>query len=163
MGIPNPRFIIIERRSIVIKLLAQGLNETEISKQLKINQAIVSRDVKMIKKQSQEALQSITRDLLPFEFGRCHTAVEQLIKEGWKIFQDSSGKWTNHDKISALKLVNMAVRTKMEILLEGPTNLYLQQLQDKLKQLDQEIEDKVNGDTPPVDMLLHDDIKTSGI
>jgi hypothetical protein len=156
-GIPNNRFIIIERREKVFIMLSQGLNETEISKHLRVNPSTICRDIKILKKQSQEELKSITKDLLPYEFSRCHTSIEQLIKEGWKIFQDNSGKWTNKDRINALKLVKEAIRTKVEILLQGPTTLYLQQLQDKLKLLDKEIEDKVNGHAPPVDMLLHND------
>jgi hypothetical protein len=74
-------------------MLSQGLNETEISKHLKVDQSTVCRDIKMLKKQSQEELQSITKHILPYEFSRCHTTIEQLIKEGWMIFQDNSGKW----------------------------------------------------------------------
>src|SRR4029078_4016521 len=129
-GIPSNRFIIIERRERVFIMLSQGLNETEISKELNVDQSTICRDIKVIKKHSQEALQSITKDLLPYEFGRCHTTIEQLITEGWKIFQDNTGTWSNKDKINALKLVKEAIRTKVEILLQGPTTLYLQQLQD---------------------------------
>lgn len=162
-GIPNNRFIIIERRERVFVMLSQGLNETEISKHLKVDQSTVCRDIKVIKKQSQETIQSITKDILPYEFGRCQIAVEQLIKEGWNIFNDNSGKWTNKDKINALKLVKESIRTKVEILLQGPTALHLQQLQDKLAGLNKKIEDDTDIVAAPIDMLLHHDGKNSGI
>lgn len=156
-GIPNNRFIIIERREKVFVMLSQGLSETEISKNLNVNQSTVCRDIKVIKKQSYETIQSITKDILPYEFGRCQIAIEQLIKEGWSIFYDKSGKWTNKDKINALKLVKESIRTKLEILLQGPTTLHLQQLQDNLSQLNQKIEEDKDGVAKPIDMLLHND------
>jgi hypothetical protein len=80
--------------------------------------------------------------------------MEQLIKEAWIIFQDNTGKWTNKDKINALKLVKESIRTKVEILLQGPTTLHLQQLQDKLYELNKKIEDDGGVVASPIDMLL---------
>jgi hypothetical protein len=154
-GIPNNRFIIIERREKVFVMLSQGLNETEISKQLKVDQSTVCRDIKVIKKQSQEIIQTITKDILPYEFGRCHIAIEQLIKEGWIIYQDKSGKWTNKDKINALKLVKESIRTKLDILLQGPTTLQLQQLKEQVNELNQKLDNEEKGQAAaPVNMLL---------
>ena len=154
--IPNTKFIIVERREKVCILLSQGLSETEISKQLNVGQSTICRDIKVIKRQSQENLQYIIKDLLPFEFERCHTAIEQIIKEGWIIFRDNSGKWTNKDKVNALKLVKESIRTKLEILLQGPATLHLQQLQDRVNWLNERIEDKGKIHEIPTDMLLHD-------
>lgn len=162
-GIPNNRFVILERRERVLVMLSQGLNESEISNQLNVNQSTICRDIKVIKKQSQETIQSITRDILPYEFGKCFISIEQLLKEAWIIFNDSSGKWTNKDKINALKLVKEAIRTKVEVLLQGPTTLHLQQLQDRLVELNKEIDDKTDVVEAPTDMLLHDGNKNPGI
>jgi hypothetical protein len=157
MGLPNNRFIMIERREKVSILLSQGLSETEISKNLNVNQSTVSRDIRVIKKESCEMIQSVTRNILPYEFGRCLMSTEQLIKEGWNIFNDKSEKWTNKDKINALKLVKESVRTKVEILLQGPTTLHLQQLKDKVDELNQKIEDDIDVVATPTDMLLNRD------
>ena len=46
-------------------------------------------------------------------------------------------------KISyTLKLVKEAIRTKLEILLQGPTNIYIQQLQNIVNELVQKIESR---------------------
>jgi hypothetical protein len=153
-GIPNNKFIIIERREKVFVMLSQGLNETEISKNLRVNQSTVCRDIKVIKKQSQEVIESVAKEVLPYEFGRCLVSIEQLIKEGWAIYHDKSGKWTNKDKINALKLVKESIRTKLEILLQGPTTLHLQELQIKVNELVEKV-DTYNIQNIPGDLLLH--------
>ena len=58
-----------------------------------------------------------------------------MIKECWKIYQDSTGQWTNKNKIDSLKLLKEAARTKFEILQQGPTNLLIQQMQEQLKEI----------------------------
>jgi len=58
-------------------------------------------------------------------------------------------------KINALKLVREVVRTKIETLLQAPITLDVQELQDKLDQIDQKIESKENSYATPTDILLH--------
>jgi hypothetical protein len=71
------------------------------------------------------------------------------------IYKDNSGKWSNKDKLNALKLVKEAIRTKLEILLQGPTNFYVQQLQNIVNELAQKIESR-NSPYFETDLLLHD-------
>ena len=139
-GKPNPRFIIMERREKVHIMLSQGLSEKEIAAQLNVDQSTVCRDVKSIKKRSQDTLQGIEADVLPYEFSNCLVSMDEIIKQCWIIFQDESGKWTNKDKIYILKLLKEAIRTKLELLLHGPINLSLSHLSEEVKQLKQENE-----------------------
>lgn len=60
-------------------------------------------------------------------------ASSRVAKEWWNIFEDDSEKWTNKDKINALKLIKETERTRFEVLLHGPTNLYIQELNDRLQ------------------------------
>ena len=48
---------------------------------------------------------------------------------------DNTGKWTNKDKINALKLVKETETTRFEVLQNGPATLYVQQLQEKVNEL----------------------------
>lgn len=132
-GIPNNRFVIKERRERVSIFLSQSITEIEIARRLKVDQSTVSRDVKQIKKESQRVIQNIAKETLPFEFGRCLSSLGRVSKECWNIFEDSSEKWTNKDKINALKLIKETERTRFEVLLHGPTNLYIQELNDRLQ------------------------------
>ena len=158
-GVPNPRFIIIERREKVIVMLAKGLNESEISKKLNVGQSTVCRDIKVIKRQSKDMIQRITSDILPYELEKCRVNIEKIIQEGWTIFEDKNGQWTNKDKMNALKLIKEAVRTKLEVLLQGPVTLHLQDLQVKVSELNRKIDE--DDENVPTDLLLHDP-KTHG-
>ena len=89
----------------------------------------------MIKKRSQDVLQSIAKDVLPYEFSKCLGTIEQIIKECWIIVQGTQDEWTNKDKINALKLLKETVRTKFEILCDGPTVLQVKKLEDEVNKL----------------------------
>ena len=144
-GIPNNRFVIKERREQVSIFLSQSITEIEIARRLKVDQSTVSRDVKQIKKESQRVIENIAKETLPFEFGRCLSSLGRVAKECWNIFDDKSEKWTNKDKINALKLIKETERTKFEVLLQGPTNLYIQELNDKLQAFTE------NNESNPID------------
>lgn len=68
---------------------------------------------------------------------------------------DETGKWTNKDKINAMKLVVDASRTKFEILLDGPVNLNVMQLRERLDEL-KEQQEEPKGFMPP---LLHQNLE----
>jgi hypothetical protein len=134
-GIPNPRYVIAERRESVNVLLSQNLTEIEIAKRLNVNQATISRDVRAIKKESQTVLLNISKETLPYEYGKCLNCVNRVIKECWDIFQDKSNKWSNKDKINALRLIKEATMTRCEIVYNGPVTLEAQHYREKLDKL----------------------------
>ena len=158
MGIPNNRYAIIERQQKVFSMLSHGLTESEISTQLNVDQSTICRDVKRIKRDTQRTVEVIAKDILPFEFGKSLLSLNHIIKECWNICQDKSGKWTNKDKINALKLIKDTERTRLEVLLEGPVGLLVQQLQEKLTQIieNNEIPKKSFFVLPAVDRPIED-------
>jgi len=129
------RFLIIERQQKVFSMLSHGLTESEISRQLNVDQSTICRDVKRIKRDTQRTVELIAKDILPYEFGKSMLSLNHIIKECWNICQDKSGKWTNKDKLNALKLIKDTERTRLEVLLEGPVGLLVQQLQEKLTKI----------------------------
>jgi hypothetical protein len=157
MGKPNNRFVIMERREKVHTMLSQGLNETEIAKALNIGQSTISRDLKSIKRESQKTIQLIVEDTLPFEFGKSLLSLNRIIKDCWTIVSDNSTKWTNKDKLNALKLIKDTETTRFEILKNGPLNLEVMHLREQLEQLknDQNISG-IKGFMPP---LLHNNLE----
>jgi DNA-binding transcriptional ArsR family regulator len=134
-GIPNNRFVIRERREQVAILLSQSITELEIAKRLKVDQSTISRDVNAIKKESQQILHEITKETLPYEYAKCLTSLGMVIKECWKIFEDNSNRWSNKDKINALRLVSEAVTKKFEVLADGPITFEVRQFSEKLIEL----------------------------
>ncbi len=134
-GKPNPRFIIIERREKVLMLLGQGLNECEISNKLGVGQSTVSRDTKALNKESIEVIKTIEKDYYPLEFRNITNSITQVLKKSWQIINDNTDKWTNKDKINAMKIVIDSCRTKFDILLNGQVNLTVEQLRNRLDDL----------------------------
>ena len=156
-GIPNNRFVIMERREKVYSMLSQGLNEVEIARHLNMDQSTICRDVKAIKKQSQKTIQVIVDDILPFEFGKSLLSLNRIIKDCWFIIDDDTGKRTTKDKLNAMKLVKDTEMTRFEILKNGPLNLEIIHLREQLEQLKEEQDTTgIKGFMPP---LLHNNLE----
>ena len=147
----------MERRQKLYSMLSQGLNEIEIAKQLNVNQSTISRDVKAIKRESQKTIQSIVDDVLPFEFGKSLLCLNRIIKDCWIIAHDNSGRWTNKDKINAMKLVKETEMTRFEILKNGPLNLEVVHLREQLEELKEDQDtSRIKGFMPA---LLHNNLE----
>jgi len=139
-GKPNNRYIITERHEKVFVLVSQGFNESEIAKQLDVDQSTISRDIKTLKKQSQKKLESIMEEVMPYEYEKCMTSSLQVTKECWKIYYDQSGHWTNKNKIDVLKLIEQANITRHQMLLGGPVTLKAMQIERKVRDIVEEEE-----------------------
>ena len=137
-GIPSPKYVILERREKVLKLITENKTEIEIAKGLSISHSTVCRDIKAIKKDCQNGIQSILEETLPYELEKSIQSMKLVIKECWKIQQDDSGKWTNKEKLNALKLIKDAESTRFEILMSGPVALKAKQMSQKVKELTEE-------------------------
>jgi biotin operon repressor len=138
VGKPNPRFIIMERRQSVLCLLAQGQSESEIATELKVGQSTISRDIKTLNKESRDIIQTVEKDYYPLEFRNIINSIGQVSKKAWDIINNETGNWTNKDKINAMKLVIDASRTKFEILQNGPLNLTVSQMRERLEKLEED-------------------------
>ena len=55
------KFKIEDRRRSVASMLAQSMTETEITKKLKVDQSTVSRDIKVLKKMSQQIVYGLAK------------------------------------------------------------------------------------------------------
>lgn len=157
MGIPNNKFVIMERREKAYNMLSQGLNESEIAKHLNVDQSTVCRDIKAIKRKSQKAIQAIVDDILPLEFGKSLLSLNHIIRDCWIIINDDTEKWNNKDKLNAMKLLKDIEVTRFEILKNGPLNLEVIQLRKQLEQLKEEQDtSRIKGFMPA---LLHNNLE----
>jgi hypothetical protein len=71
------KFIIEERRRIVAKLWAQSKSETEIAKELHCNVSTICRDIKYLKKLSQQFVFDLAKDL-GFYYKGCIDTMDQI-------------------------------------------------------------------------------------
>lgn len=139
----------MERRQSVLCLLAQGQSESEIATELKVGQSTISRDVNALNKESLNIIKTVEKDYYPLEFRNIINSIMQVSKKAWDIINDETEKWTNKDKINAMKLVIDASRTKFEILQNGPLNLTVNQMREKLEKLEEQQEIPTNF-MPPI-------------
>ncbi len=121
-------------------MVSKGLSEKEIARILKVNQSTVCRDIREIKKKSQQLITSSIVKFLPYEYGKSILSMDHLIKGCWEIIDDQTGKWTNKNKIDIMKLLKEAIRTKLEIVNQGPVNLRAEQLERAVKEAIEEDE-----------------------
>lgn len=67
-GIPNNQAVIRERREKLWTLLTRGMKTYEIAKELNVDNSTVSRDIKHLTAQSQDYLNNLARETLPFMY-----------------------------------------------------------------------------------------------
>lgn len=136
-GIPNNRHVIIARRDKVRVMISQGLSEKEIAEKLNIGQSTICRDLSKIKRESQKVVESVVTDVLPYEYTKSMLCLDLIIRKCWTIIDDQAGQWTNKNKMDALKLLKETTKARLEIITQGPVNLYVQKLEQEIKELGQ--------------------------
>jgi IS30 family transposase len=65
------KYKIEDRRRRVASLLAQSMTETEIAKELNVNQSTISRDIKILKQLSQRFVYDLAKSDLAFYYKQC--------------------------------------------------------------------------------------------
>ena len=76
------KFIIEERRRLVAKLWAQSKTETEIARELHCNVSTICRDIKFLKKLSQQFVFDLAKDL-GFYYKGCIDTMDQIQQKCW--------------------------------------------------------------------------------
>lgn len=76
------------RRNKTLELYMSGANETEIAKTLQVSQATISVDLKVIKEQSKEKIQTIIDSELPLAWAKARKALQYIQKEAIAIAND---------------------------------------------------------------------------
>jgi IS30 family transposase len=87
----NSKSAIDERRQKLFTLLTGGMKGYEIAKQLRVDSATVSRDIKYLTARSQNYLNNLARETLPFMYQTSIEGIRDVIKEAWSIYE-------SHDK-----------------------------------------------------------------
>jgi hypothetical protein len=107
------------RRNKVLELSAQGLNQTEVSSKLKVNQSIISRDIKFLREYARKNVESHLQEKLPEEYQLCMTGLNQVLKKSWEIVNSNSSSVDDKTKLQALSLVNECYKYKMDLVTNG--------------------------------------------
>jgi predicted transcriptional regulator len=88
------------RRSKIIELKSQGLDQREIAKILQVTPTLISYDVQYMRNEARDNLKDYTTRELPLQFRVAVRATWNAIKEYWNISQNTRD---NREKMQALE------------------------------------------------------------
>jgi hypothetical protein len=115
------------RRNKINELSVKGYSQSEIARTLDIDKSAVSRDMIFLKEEAKDIIKNHIQDKLPYEFTKCISGLEEIIKESWIVATQADKKGNTKDKLQSLDLIKDTYNTKMDLL----TNASL--LQDSIK------------------------------
>jgi hypothetical protein len=125
----------IEDRRCVASMLAQSMTETEIALELKVDQSTISRDIKVLKRMSQQFVYDLAKSDLAYYYKQCLDGIEEAKRKGWDIFN----KMTNlspKDKLLALKLIMECNEAKFALFKEGPAIMQVKNMEERLASIE---------------------------
>jgi predicted transcriptional regulator len=115
------------RRNKIDELTVKGFSQSEIARMLEIDKSIVSKDISFLKEEAKETIKNHIQERLPYEYKKCISGLEEIIKEGWIIATTANKNGDSKEHLSSLALIKDTYSTKMDLL----TNASL--LQDSIK------------------------------
>ena len=133
MGINYNRLVIQERRQKIWTLITRGMKGYEIAKVLGVDPATVSRDIAYLAAQSQNYLNDLAQSTLPFMYHTSIEGIRSVMKECWNIYESTDN---NFQRLAALKLAKECHEAVFKLVDEGPSVMYLKQLQEKVIQIE---------------------------
>lgn len=120
------------RRHKIDELCVKGFSQSEIARMLDIDKSAVSRDIEYLRETANETIRNHIQKKLPYEYTKCISGLEEIIKEGWQIAINADKKGgDSKEKLQALSLIKDTYNTKMDLL----TNASL--LQDSIKYVEE--------------------------
>lgn len=129
------KYKIEDRRRSVACLLAQSMTETEIAKKLKVDQSTISRDIKVLKKLSQQFVYDLAKSDLAYCYKQCLDGIEEVKRKGWDIFNGMNNLMTR-DKLLALKLIMECNEAKFALFKEGPAIMQVKSMEERLANIE---------------------------
>jgi IS30 family transposase len=130
-------FKIEERRRRVSSLLTQSMTESEIAKELNVDQSTISRDVKALKELSQQFVFDLAKSDLAYYYKQSIDGIEEAKREAWRIYHDNNNNGVSlKEKLAALKLIVEVNEARFKLLSEGPSILAVKSLEERLNKIE---------------------------
>lgn len=101
------------RRTQVLEFSSKGYSQSEISKILRVDKSIISRDIAYLREQSKQNIRRYVDEKLPEEYEKCLVGVNAILKETWNQAQNTE---ITKEKIQALSLAKDCYSMKLELL-----------------------------------------------
>ena len=122
---------ISERRQKLWTCLTKGMKTYEIAKELNTDHSTISRDIKYLTAQSQNYLNNLAKETLPFMYQTSIEGIREVIRECCNIYETDE-----EDKLAVLKLIKECHESVFKLVDEGQSVMYVKQLQEKLIQIE---------------------------
>src|SRR4051794_7396740 len=100
----NNNLMVTERRQKIWTLLVKGMRGYEIAKELGVNASTISRDITFLTRQSQNYLDNLAKETLPFLYMQNIEGIRQVLKECWNIYESADESINYFQRLAALKL-----------------------------------------------------------
>lgn len=127
-----------ERREKVMVLLTKGLKGYQIATELKVDPATISRDIHFLSKESNNNLNALVKNTLPFMYTTSIEGIKNVLKEAWKVYgndeKDISLTWSN--RIKGLEIIKSCHESLFKLVAEGPCLVYLKELEERLEKVE---------------------------
>jgi transposase len=137
------KFKIEERRRQVASLLAQSMTESEIAQKLNVDQTTISRDIKALKKMSQQFFFDLAKSDLAYHYQQCINGIEEVRRKAWELIRDDNKEeeqqqqsLTLKDKLLVLKLIKECEEGKFALFKDGPSILNVKSLEERIHQIE---------------------------
>jgi hypothetical protein len=129
---------LLYRRERVLLLLTRGLKGYQIANELGVNPATISRDIHYLSKESSSNLNSLIKETLPFMYQTSIEGIKTVLNECWNIYNNKDREnvvtWIN--KLNALKLAKECNECMFKLVAEGPSLVYLKELEERLEKVE---------------------------
>lgn len=127
---------IIERREKVMILLTKGLKGYQIANELNVDSSTVSRDIQYLSEESNNNLNSLVKETLPFLYQTSMEGIRNVLIECWNIYQSDDASLSYLHKLNSLKLAKECNESLFKLVAEGPCLVYLKELEERLEKVE---------------------------
>ena len=106
------------RLSKIISLYSRGRTQSEIAKELGVDQSTISRDLQLLKQEAKRNIEKYLNEDILMEYLRYIAGSNEVTRKLWEIVQDEHV--TSKTKIPALSLLMQSYNKRLEVLIGGP-------------------------------------------
>jgi hypothetical protein len=109
----------------------------DIARELKCDHSTISRDIAYLTSQSQKFLDDLAKESLPFMYKTSIDGIRDVLKECWNIYESTDEQVNYFQRLAALKLAKECNEAQFKLLSEGPSIMYVQNLEEKLTHIEE--------------------------
>jgi hypothetical protein len=108
------------------------MKRLEIAKELGVDPTTISRDTAYLVSQSQNYLNRLAKETLPFMYQTSIEGIRDILKEAWSIYQSPDETINMCQRLAALKLAKECQESIFGLLDQGPSVMVVKKLQERL-------------------------------